>query len=86
MIATLAGCAWGIAAAGAATCRYWQYRPARLVDVATVTLVDTAENQAADPQSTSRKVGLCFTLARMRVPAPFQPLSSMKRPLAHPEV
>lgn len=44
---------------------YWQGRPVRLVDGATVTLPDTPTNQAAYPQPSSQKPGLGFPQCRL---------------------
>ena len=44
---------------------YWRGRPVRLVDGATVTMPDTAANQAAYPQPGSQEPGLGFPLCRM---------------------
>jgi hypothetical protein len=65
MIETLARHAGGVVAAGAAPWWHWQQRPVRLVDGTTVTLADTAENQAAYPQPSSQKAGLGFPIMRM---------------------
>lgn len=42
----------------------WQERPVRLVDGTTLSLPDTAENQAAYPQSRAQKSGLGFPICR----------------------
>ena len=44
---------------------YWQGRPVRLVDGATVTLPDTPANQEAYPQPSSQKPGLGFPQCRL---------------------
>ena len=44
---------------------HWRGRPVRLVDGATVTLPDTADNQEAYPQPGSQQPGLGFPLCRM---------------------
>lgn len=43
----------------------WMGRPVRLVDGTTITMPDTAANQAAYPQSRGQKAGLGFPLCRM---------------------
>ena len=43
----------------------WMGRPVRLVDGTTVTLPDTAANQAAYPQSRGQKAGLGFPICRL---------------------
>ena len=53
-IATQAPAAW-----------HWRNRPVRLVDGTTVTLPDTAANQADYPQSHNQKPGLGFPLCRI---------------------
>ena len=65
MVSTLARQAGQIVAEGAASWWHWRGRPVRLVDGATVTLPDTAENQAAYPQSSTQKAGLGFPLCRL---------------------
>lgn len=44
---------------------YWQGRPVRLVDGASVALPDTADNQARYPQPRSQQPGLGFPLCRL---------------------
>lgn len=44
---------------------HWRNRPVRLVDGTTVTMPDTAANQAAYPQSHTQKPGLGFPLCRV---------------------
>jgi hypothetical protein len=65
MIATLARGCGDIVANGAPGWWHWRGRRVLLVDGATVTLADTADNQAAYPQPSSQKEGLGFPLARM---------------------
>lgn len=65
MIAALARGCGDIVANGAPGWWHWQGRRVLLVDGATVTLADTADNQAAYPQPSSQKEGLGFPLARM---------------------
>jgi len=43
----------------------WQGRPVRLVDGTTLSMADTADNQASYPQLTSQKPGLGFPLCRL---------------------
>lgn len=43
----------------------WKGRPVRLVDGTTVSMADTAENQAAFPQPTAQKPGLGFPISRL---------------------
>jgi len=43
----------------------WQGRPIRLIDGTTVTMPDTAENQAVYPQQGGQKPGLGFPICRM---------------------
>ena len=43
----------------------WQGRPVKLVDGTTVTMPDTAENQAAYPQQSGQKPGLGFPICRI---------------------
>ncbi|WP_295881895.1 IS4 family transposase [uncultured Thiohalocapsa sp.] len=52
---------------GAGAPRWWHSwnRPVRLVDGATATMADTAENQAVYPQPSSQKPGLGFPICRM---------------------
>jgi hypothetical protein len=66
-VSSLARESGGVVAEGAARWWHWRGRPVRLVDGATVTLADTAENQAAYPQSNSQKAGLGFPLLRVVV-------------------
>ena len=61
MISTLARRVGQIIAEGAAPGWHWQHRAVRLVDGATVTLADTAENQAAYPHESSQEAGLWQT-------------------------
>ena len=65
MVSTLAREAGGIVAKGAPPWWHWRNRQVRLVDGATVTLPDTAENQAAFPQSSTQKPGLGFPICRV---------------------
>lgn len=65
MISTLARGCGDIVANGAPGWWHWRGRRVLLVDGATVTLADTADNQAAYPQPSSQKEGLGFPLARM---------------------
>jgi hypothetical protein len=65
MVSTLARETGGIVAEGAASWWHWRGRRVRLVDGATVTLADTAANQAAYPQSSSQKPGLGFPICRL---------------------
>lgn len=67
MISTLARETGGVVAQGAAGWWHWRGRRVRLVDGATMTLADTAENQAAYPQPKSQKAGLGFPICRMVV-------------------
>lgn len=45
----------------------WRGRPVKLADAATVTMPDTAPNQARYPQSGAQKAGLGFPIARLMV-------------------
>jgi hypothetical protein len=65
MLSTLTCAVGGIVAAEAPVQWHWQGRPVRLVDGTTVTLPDTAENQALYPQSCSQKAGLGFPIMRI---------------------
>lgn len=65
MIWTLRRYTGKIITSGAASKWYWQGRPVRLVDGATVTLADTEENQAHYPQPNSQQAGLGFPQCRV---------------------
>ncbi len=65
MVSTLARQTGELIAKGAASWWHWRGRPVRLVDGATVTLPDTAANQAAYPQPSSQKAGLGFPQCRL---------------------
>ncbi len=65
MMSTLTCEVGGLVAAAAPLGWHWQGRRVRLVDGTTVTLADTAENQAAYPQPKSQKAGLGFPMARI---------------------
>jgi len=64
MIRALTRQVGGMIAGSAPSWWHWQARPVRLVDGATVTLADTAENQADYPQPSSQKPGLGFPICR----------------------
>ncbi|MBK1720567.1 IS4 family transposase, partial [Thiocystis violacea] len=65
LIATLARQTGAMIAAAAPSWWHWRGRPVRLVDGATVTLSDTAANQAAYPQPSGQKAGLGFPICRV---------------------
>jgi hypothetical protein len=65
MVNTLAGYVGERVTAHAPEAWNWRGRPVRLVDGTTVTLPDTAANQAAYPQLRSQKPGLGFPLCRI---------------------
>ena len=67
MITTLTRHTGGLVTDGAPDCWHWRGRRVRLADGATMTLADTADNQAAYPQPTSQKTGLGFPICRMVV-------------------
>ena len=65
MVSSLARQVGGMVSESAPAWWHWQNRPVRLVDGATVTLADTAENQALYPQPSSQKAGLGFPICRV---------------------
>ena len=65
LISTLARETGTLMADGAPDWWQWRARRVRLVDGTTVTLADTEENQAKDPQLKSQKAGLGFPLCRV---------------------
>ena len=65
LVSTLTRTTGQLMSARASVCWRWQGRPVRLVDGTTVTMPDTASNQAAYPQSRSQKPGLGFPLCRL---------------------
>ena len=67
MIRTLTRQTGGLVTDGAPDWWHWQQRRVRLADGATMTLADTAENQAKYPQPKSQKDGLGFPICRMVV-------------------
>lgn len=64
MVQTLAGYVGQSVSAHAPDAWHWRGRPVRLVDGTTITMPDTAANQAAYPQSPNQKPGLGFPLCR----------------------
>ena len=64
VISTLARQVGGMIGAGAPGWWHAWNRPVRLVDGATATMADTAENQAVYPQPSSQKPGLGFPICR----------------------
>ena len=69
MISTLARQSGELVTDGAPVWWHWHGRRVRLADGATLTLADTAENQAKYPQPTSQKPGLGFPICRLVVQA-----------------
>jgi len=67
MISTLARQTGELVTDGAPAWWHWHGRRVRLADGATLTLADTAENQAKYPQPTSQKPGLGFPICRLVV-------------------
>jgi hypothetical protein len=65
MVSTLALNVGAMIAGNAPCWWHWQGRRVRLVDGATVTLADTAENQEAYPQPSSQNPGLGFAQCRV---------------------
>jgi hypothetical protein len=65
LVSALARETGGIVAKGAAASWHWRGRPVRLIDGTTVSLADTAENQATTPQPSSQKPGLGFPICRL---------------------
>jgi hypothetical protein len=65
VISTLARQVGGMIGAGAPSWWHSWNRPVRLVDGATMTMADTAPNQAVYPQPSSQKPGLGFPICRM---------------------
>jgi len=65
MVNTLARYVGQSVSANAAPAWHWRGRPVRLVDGTTLTMPDTAANQAAYPQPCSQQPGLGFPLCRM---------------------
>lgn len=65
MVNTLARYVGQSVSAQAAPAWHWRGRPVRLVDGTTLTMPDTAANQAAYPQPRSQALGLGFPLCRM---------------------
>lgn len=65
MVSSLARQVGGMVSESAPAWWHWQNRPVRLVDGATVSLADTAENQAVYPQPSSQKAGLGFPICRL---------------------
>jgi hypothetical protein len=65
MVCTLARHTGGVMGEHTPATWHWRGRPVRLVDGATVTLPDTADNQELYPQPCSQQPGLGFPLCRL---------------------
>lgn len=65
MVSTLARTTGALISAKSAPSWQWMGRPVRLVDGTTVSMPDTAANQAAYPQSRGQKPGLGFPICRL---------------------
>src|SRR5690606_5640492 len=65
MVSTLARTSGALISAKSRCSWLWMGRPVRLVDGTTVSMPDTAANQAAYPQSRGQKPGLGFPICRM---------------------
>ena len=65
MVSTLARASGALISAKSRCSWLWMGRPVRLVDGTTVSMPDTAANQAAYPQSRGQKPGLGFPICRL---------------------
>ena len=65
MVSTLTRTSGALISAKSAPSWQWMGRPVRLVDGTTVSMPDTAANQAAYPQSRGQKPGLGFPICRL---------------------
>jgi hypothetical protein len=65
MVSTLARHTGGVMGERTPETWHWRGRPVRLVDGATVSLPDTADNQEVYPQPCSQQAGLGFPLCRL---------------------
>lgn len=65
MVSTLVRSTGSLISAYSAKTWQWMGRPVRLVDGTTVSMPDTAANQAAYPQSRGQKAGLGFPICRL---------------------